>query len=230
MIRCELIAMNSVNQACYTNNRGVSLLIAGDTKGAMGAFQAALATVKEVVNLCDDHFESEKDSRATDSVVSLIQESNANLPGLKTGESYLYDRPLLLETPTAGDLDTVLTLYSAVILFNLALSCHQLGHRGKDSALKRAAVLYRMSMQLLYNCPNCGTTPALLSLLALNNRAQIHYEYCDFQQSSHCLKEMTKVMLVPDAKCLYTALPETDVEGLLLNVMLLEPPTAAQAA
>lgn len=227
------LAMQSIKLSCEQNNQGVALLTSGDSQGAMAAFQISLASIKQLVNFAEDEDEEESSSdigfsQGTPKGTIAIHESTAGLPMLISPYSYVYDRPLLLQPPQCQDLDAILAMFSAIILFNLALTCHSAGCTGRESALKRATVLYRMSIQLLQNCATCGSAPLILSILALNNRAQIHYEHCDYVQSKHCLKEMSRVML--DTQSLYTALPEKDVEGLLLNVMLLETPTAAQAA
>lgn len=221
--------MNFIRHSCRRNNEGAILLLSGDCQGAMATFQDALSSIKQVVNDDEAVLQDTVKSTLPKEACFAIRESTSKLPFLENGISYVYDRPLLLDLPTSEDLDAVLALYSASILFNLALSCHMLGRLGKESAFKRATVLYRMSMQLLQNCSaSASNTPALLSLFALNNRAQIHYECCDYNQSTFCLKEMSRIMA--NATYLYTVLPERDIEGLLLNVMLLERPSAAQAA
>lgn len=250
--------MTCIRSACELNNRGVSLLVAGELQVAMMSFQDALATIKHAVNDTQDE-DYEQLGHASDSTTTKrpgtphptawiddeeeeeeeleqrcefsIRECPASVPIKSVGQQgYVYDRPLLLGAPSSNDdVETLLSLYSAVILFNLALACHWMGrHRGREPAARRALVLYRMSMQLLMSCAQVGTMPVVLALLALNNRANIHYEYCDYQQTATCLQEMSKILT--DDEFLCSSLPETDVEGLLLNVILLETPTAAKAA
>ena len=189
--------------------------------------------------------------------------------------------------PSSPGFECVLSFYSASILFNLALSCHHVGLvNGREGALRRATMLYKMCSQLLLNCETSnsglasagydngssspsenddegvdpmdtstssaasaasayssaasssssssstgelGTAPLILALLALNNRAQIHYETCEYAESSSCLRQISKIM-TDQSQFVYGNLPDCDVEGLLLNVMLLEAPTAAHAA
>jgi len=233
--------MNSLQLSCRKNNEGVELLVNQKPQEAMLAFQDALASIKNAVN--DEHVEAPSSESISSSEqipiepiksVLSIQASTTSAGLSAMACTYVYDKPIVLqETSMSNDQESMLTFYSAAVLFNLALACHQVGRNGKESALKRAALLYRMSSQLLQNCQangvtGLGATPVILSLLALNNRAQIHYEHCDYGVSSQCLREMSRVLT--DAHFLYSALPEADVEGLLLNVMLLEAPSAAQAA
>lgn len=229
------------------------MLMNGHPQRSMAAFQDALSCIKHAVN--DEFARSEpptttavpqptaassrtsSPTRPTPPSYTTTTESSCGLTELGAGCTYIYGRPILLEEPSqAHNLECVLSFYSASILFNLALACHHVGiTNGRESALNRATLLYKMSIQLLHNCQTStgssselGTAPAVLSLLALNNRAQIHYETCDYVQSSTCLSQMSRILHNSDF--LYGALPEDDVEGLLLNVMLLETPSAAHAA
>jgi hypothetical protein len=95
--------------------------------------------------------------------------------------------------------------------------------------LKKATVLYGMALQILTSSsiPN-DMSASILILLALNNKAQIHYDQCQYTESSACLTQISAIM--GDVYALHSALYQKDFEGILLNVMLLSTPTAAQAA
>lgn len=222
--------MNSIKRSCHRNNEGVCLLTCGDTQGAMVAFQDAIGGVKELVDKCGEASSSSKMAPAMTAEFASLQ-SATKLVNLRSDYSYIYDRPLHLYPPNDPSMicDSLLSFYSAGILFNLALASHLFGRTsGNERSIKRATVLYRMCLQLVQNCSDFGTAPRIMALLALNNRAQIHYEYCDYPQSRHCLKEMSKMLA--DSSFLQDSLSDSDVEGLLLNVMLTQVPTAAQAA
>jgi hypothetical protein len=219
----------SIKRASELNNHGIKLLVAGHSQEAMNSFQNALAGIKEVVSDQNPRFDCEA-SMSLAPTQRLISESPLILQALQTDQSFVYNRPLVIEEVTAvaiDDLDSTLALLSAAILFNLALCCHQVGGAGQEKALKRASVLYRMSLQLLQNC-EANECTTVICLLALNNRAQIHYELCDYSQSGHCLKQISKIM--HDDIRLHESLNAADLEGLLLNVMLQDPPSAARAA
>jgi tetratricopeptide (TPR) repeat protein len=217
-------------KAADLNNQGVLLLVEGNMQAAMSVFQSALTGIKQIVN--NEDLEGKMQATTLTPQPSFLRESSDRLKMLQTEHSFIYDRPLLIDQiTTIDDLDSALALLSAAVLFNLALTCHQLGKSGKDEALKRAAVLYRMCMQLLANCDSNDASTTVLALLALNNRAQIHYELCDYHQSKHCLRQCSKIMQDDmNLHGLHETLSPSDLEGLLLNVMLQDPPTAAQAA
>lgn len=217
----------SIKRAAQLNNHGVKLLADRNSQAAMAAFQNALAGIKEMVNEPSNVMDQEKLFCQGDGQ-RFISESPVILQALQTEQSFVYNRPLLIEEIIMiDDLDSTLALLSAAILFNLALCCHQIGRAGQEKALKRASVLYRMSLQLLQNC-EANECTSVICLLALNNRAQIHYELCDYSQSGHCLKQVSKIM--HDDIRLHETLNAADLEGLLLNVMLQDPPSAARAA
>jgi hypothetical protein len=220
----------SIKRASELNNHGINLLFSDHPQEAMNAFQGALAGIKEIVSDEGPHLDSESSSMSMSPADSLIRESPKRLHALQNDQSFIYNRPLVIDNTVdvdCGDLDATLALLSATILFNLALCCHNIGRSGQEKALKRASVLYRMSLQLLQNCEASDCT-TIICLLALNNRAQIHYELCDYSQSVHCLKQISKIM--HDDVHLHESLNAADLEGLLLNVMLQEPPSAARAA
>jgi tetratricopeptide (TPR) repeat protein len=217
----------SIKQASELNSRGIQFLVEGHSQDAMNAFQSALAGIKEIVSDDNANFDSEG-SMSVSPTQRFISESPLIIESLQTDQSFVYNRALVIEEIVSfDDLDSTLALLSAAILFNLALVCHQSGRSGQEKALKRASVLYRMSLQLLQNC-EANECTTVICLLALNNRAQIHYELCDYSQSGHCLKQISKIM--HDDLRLHESLNAADLEGLLLNVMLQDPPSAARAA
>jgi hypothetical protein len=90
-------------------------------------------------------------------------------------------------------------------------------------------VLYGLVAQLFSSCTmpeNLSTT--ILTLLALNNKAHIQYDLCEYAQSDDCVKQISKIM--GSVHELHLALSSKDVEGLMCNAMLLITPTAAHAA
>lgn len=239
--------MDLVKLSCDANNQGVSLLAAGQSQAALFSLRRALTTVKQAAGMntkIDDEVdESVRESPSDTFAVVEVDETSCGLK-LSSGGCYSYGRPLLIHLATPSDsspIDTTsLTIYSAVILFNMALACHHVGRNGKESAFKRAAGLYSMCIQILSTEMDASFEEArrlssVVSLLALNNRAQILYhELCDYIQCRRCLKDMTRLIqgnhasrIVP---ALQSSLPGSDVAGIVLNLMLLKVPTGAQAA
>jgi hypothetical protein len=218
--------MDSIKHACTLNNQGVDLLVSGDSVRAMRSFQTGLSLLKEAAN----EVETETICVTSSQEVKLpICESTSSVPGLEGLHCYVYDHGIMITDTTNGDSDEMLSLFSAILLFNLALASHLEGRLGSEKSLKKASMLYSMTLELLTSAPMPDDMSAtVLILLALNNKAQIHYDQCEYSDAGDCLKEISNIMC--SVQGLHSTLNHKDVEGLLLNVMLLNAPTAAQAA
>jgi tetratricopeptide (TPR) repeat protein len=217
--------MYSIERACSLNNQGVDLLVTGDSSGAMHSLKMAMDIIKEAMIDGLDH--------ASKEVALPISESPLTVPGLQGTPCYVYDHGIMIArtTTTKETSDEMLSLYSAIVLFNMALTCHHEGRLGRDLlALKRASLLYNMTVQILNgNIARDDTSAAILTLLALNNKAQIHYDQCEYIQCVDCFEEVLRIM--DSVRAVHSTLSQKDIAGLLLNVILLTtPPTAAQAA
>jgi hypothetical protein len=197
----------------------------------MKAFQSALSLLKPAheaaatscieMNLsCDD--------------ASLpFYESTKTVSALQGLQCYVYDHGIMIsENRSADSTDETLSLYSiAIVLFNSALASHTEGTAlGRDKSLMKASVLYSLVVKFLNSRTMLDdTSTAILTLLALNNKAQIHYDQCEYVHSVDCMNQISKIM-GSRVGGLHSALNRKDINGLMLNVMLLIAPTAAQAA
>jgi hypothetical protein len=220
--------MNSIKYACSLNNQGVDLLLSGESSRAMKAFQSTLCLLKaaheaattsciEMIISCDD-------------VPLPFCESTSTIPALQGLSCYVYDHSIMISDNINADTDETLSLYIAIVLFNSALASHSEGTAlGRDKSLMKASVLYSLVVKFLTSRTMLDdTSSTILTLLALNNKAQIHYDQCEYGHSVDCMNQISKIM---GSVCgLHSALSPEDINGLMLNVMLLIIPTAAQAA
>lgn len=202
--------MNFVKQATKLNNEGVSRMAGDENTKAMVAFQQSLALMKQSVN----QFESEDDDDDKDmseAKFAPLRKSPFDLSMFQSGPSYVYNHYLLLHDKdfVEGDTESVLVLSSAIILFNFALACHQQGlSSGREAALKKASQLYRLTVKLLVDNELHDINTTSLALVALNNRAQIHYDQCDYAESRFCIEEMASLMV--DVEYLHCNLSQSD--------------------
>jgi hypothetical protein len=221
--------MNSIKHAYSLNNQGVDLLVSGEPARAIIVFERAVGLLKKA-----DH-EAETSSfigmdQSCDETSLPFCESIPTVPGLNCLHCYVYDHGIVIPGNGNGESQVMITLYIAIVLFNLALACHCEGTAfGRAKALKKASVLYSLAVQLLARCkiPEIASTTTL-TLFALNNKAQIHYDHCEYVQHIDCIKYVSKIL--GSGRVVHSALNHEGVEGLLLNVMLLSAPSAAQAA
>jgi hypothetical protein len=225
--------MYSIERACSLNNQGVDLLVTGDSSGAMDSLKMAMDIIKEA--MIDETSTTSCDglNHASKEVALPISESPLAVPGMQGTPCFVYDHGIMIARTTTSKetSDAMLSLYSAIVLFNMALTCHHDGRLGRDLSLKRASLFYNMTgVQILNgNIAREDISAAILTLLALNNKAQIHYDQCEYIRCVDCLREVLRIM--DSVKAVHFTLSQKDIEGLLLNVMVLNtPPTVAKAA
>jgi hypothetical protein len=222
--------MNSIKHACSLNNQGVDLLVSGESSRAMRAFQSAMGLLKVAA------LEAEKSActgmnQSCDDVSLPYCESTSSVSGLQGLHCYVYDHGIVIPGNVSDEeSETTISLYIAVVLFNLALTSHCRGTAlGRDSLLKKASVLYTLVVDLLNRCTMAeDASTTILTLLALNNKAQIRYDQCDYVQFIDCMKYISQI--IGSGRGFHFALNPDDLEGIMLNVMLLRTPSAAQAA
>jgi hypothetical protein len=221
--------MNSIKHACSLNNRGVDLLVSGESSRAMKAFQSAVGLLKAAVHEAEKRACTGMDQTFDDVPLSFC-ESPSTVSGLQGLHCYVYKHGIMISGNVNEETEATISLYIAIVLFNLALASHSQGTAlGREKLLKKASVFYSLVVQLLNRCtmPEDAST-TILTLLALNNKAQIHYDQCEYAESVDCMKNVSQI--IGSGRGFHSALNHEALEGLLLNVMLLSTPSAAQAA
>jgi hypothetical protein len=195
----------------------------------MRSFRSALSLLKREASNEDEETNYSGMFTSSEESPLPVCQSTLAIPGLQCTQCYVCDHGIMITNTTSGDSETMLSLYSVIVLFNLALASHREGRLGSENSLDKATVLYGMALKLLASSPMPDDISAtILILLALNNKAQIHYDQCQYGESSECLTEISKIM--GSVYTLQSALHPKDYEGILLNVMLLNAPMAAKAA
>jgi hypothetical protein len=221
--------MNSIKYACSQNNQGVDLLVSGESSRAITVFQSAVGLLQKAVYGAETTSCTEMDQSCNDASLPFC-ETTSTVSGLQNLHYYVYDHGIMISDNVNGETGVMISLYTAIVLFNLALASHCQGIAlGRDKLLKKASVHYSLVVQLLtsYTMPKDACT-TILTLLALNNQAQIHYDQCEYAQSVGCMTSISTIM--GGCRGLHLALNHEVIEGLKLNLMLISTPSAAQAA
>jgi hypothetical protein len=226
--------MNSIKYACSLNNQGVSLLVSGDLSKAIKVFQSALSLLKDADHEAETTSYTAEMNISCDDASSLpFYESTSMVSGLQGRlHCYVYDHGIMISDIANNYTDETMSLYIAIVLFNSALASHSEGKSlGREKSLMRASVLYSLLAQFLTR--QCTEMPkdkssTILTLLALNNQALVHYDQCEYIESFDCLSKISKIM--GSVSGLHSVLSHKVAEEILLNVMILSTPTAAQAA
>jgi hypothetical protein len=110
----------------------------------------------------------------------------------------IYDHPVLIqwnEAPSPDD-EPSLPLFSATILFNMALVCHRMGLiYDSELSLIRASKLYLVVYELLRGSAATNIQPAILLLaLAIHNLGHLHNDRNDYPAYHRCMVALWNLM------------------------------------
>ena len=233
--------MEELREACRLNNEGVHFHLKGDYQNSMTAFQTALGQMKLAA------FESDKISREPVGTRAAVEQefdicnivqpphaacSHSLLSG-QCDSGFVYSLPFLLHAGSADSLDDVrVSLYSATLLFNLAMCFHRDGLQGRGKMLQRASNLYQMSLQLLEEpLREAPSASSVIATLLLNNKANCHFDLCEYDQSRHFSRHLSQMIEYARLQIEVELSPKV-IEALYLtsSIMVDQVPTAAQAA
>jgi hypothetical protein len=219
-------------------------LKAGNTAEAVQLFQRALVIMKLTV-VDTDHSAGlpiDRTGQSEEPNHALHTDSTYNhCCNVKRGTIYFYGRPLLLPTtelgtdPIQNDSFIRVQANSTCIVFNLALAYHHLGiETGMEEPYRHALKLY----QIVLTCQNAGhfvddemsTVLQVLHCVVLNNLSHLHYEFCEYSSSMHCLDCLAE--WASQTECLerLTFLREDEAEEIKLNLIFTHFPVVAHAA
>ena len=161
---------NGLLQVALYNNAGVSYLERADSQNAERCFRAALQSVQHHVE-ADDAILVEKPP-------SLPLYSTP-MPFLSDDAFYVFDQAWVLSTAVLNDTTATsrqtIESAAALIVFNLALTFHQLCLlSGDGTMLQRACKMYSLSAQMASTTLD-ATTHAVLDVVSNNNLAHLHW-------------------------------------------------------
>lgn len=217
------------------NNVGVNHLRNGNISRASHAFQSAIVIILEAATSITEQIQTNiLQNNHNDCSLFSLEQRPVTLTGLHNEHCYVYNRPLIVQADlnmlSHEDLDSFVLTFSTVVVFNFALACHQQGNiSGAEVSLLKAGQMYSMALQILASKEiNNNDCHAVLQCLALNNLAQLHYDRCDYQKSQSCMS--TVLDIVTTTICLSDHLDEKESEEIMMNLLYMQPPTAAHAA
>jgi hypothetical protein len=148
LLKRKILTSSTMYSIKRLNNQGVDLLVTGDSSGAMTSFKMAMDILKEAMinetntTSCDGGLNQPSEEAAL-----AICESPLTIPGLHGMPCYVYDHGIMIARTTNEETsDEMLSLYSAIVLFNMALTCHQEGRVGRKPSLKRASLFYKVTL------------------------------------------------------------------------------------
>lgn len=228
--------------AMQLNNDGASCLSNGEEDRALVAFKHALIIIQRELPPSgvegDEISGNEAEESSTDADTNSALHGSRKIkltpvqvecPSLEN--SYVYNRALAVHGGQGGKGKKEMNLLSAVIIFNMALLHDLRGIRCKSTKYRvRSLRLYEMCYGLLEEFDRKTLhidTIMLLSIVCLNNMSQVTLSEGDF---SRCQWMMRTLQSLLTSQSKSNQLNEHDIRGLMLNVMMMHPPTSASAA
>jgi hypothetical protein len=233
--------MSLLIQAIVDNNDGVRMIDSGQELNGIAAFQRSLTTMhtfnQSLENSTSHHAASAANPQY--SQVDLVQQHlvvDACAEQRTSGHMHVYTLPFALLTrenvnpsscPVASE--SMLSMLSMAVLFNIAVVTHTHGSQtGKSLVQHQAIRIYELIIQIEQIGGNGENANHLLQCLTLNNMAQLHYECSEFEKSYLCLELMADLLRTND--CLDDYLDEFEANEIRANVFHRRVPNEACAA
>ena len=191
-----------------------------------------------------------------------IHHASSSLAGLADRQCYIYNQALTISnmdcdgvfssSSSSCHIESYAQVYSAVIIFNMALAHHRGRRNGNKKCAERAIVLYNMIMRLLRHSGTSGTA-GVVKFATINNLSQLRFEQGHYSQAREGLDYLSTLMLgaapavtSPAAVSSISAsttttttsaghidqanLEKDDIRGLIMNVLFVNAPKIAPAA
>lgn len=153
-------------------------------------------------------------------------DSNIILRNYNNSAFFVYDEPLLFVPETQLNW-SFLAFYKAVLLFDIALVLHKKSNCVDAWSVYRALHFYELSLEYCNDCPNHPSCLEI-SAAALNNKAHIYFEHCEYPTARTVLDALLVTMIFTHGRPL--EFEEKNTQGVLFNLYMLRMPTSAQTA
>jgi hypothetical protein len=227
--------MTHFDQAIKLNNEGTSLLVCGEEDLAITKFKSALGIMKRGLAEHQTRTQDSHDGSSDNSDGQMSCDCSPHFSPLKLTcpvpslySSFVYSHALKVSRSCDYLLDSDVNFLSAAIIFNMAMVYNVKGIRKNSAnAQTRSLRLYEMCLVLLENLNSSHVDSFLLRVACLNNMSQIAYEQGDFDSARLMLHNLQYLMSMNVKQNFFD---EDDLHGFMLNVMLMDAPSAARAA
>jgi tetratricopeptide (TPR) repeat protein len=207
-------------EASDLNNRAVVALIEGDDQFAIQSMTEAIKILKQELAKPATPYEAIKSTEAPEF-------KTVEIPDLRSGDDHHEVFNQAIHVPCTGDesqLDA--HVYSAAVIFNLALAHHRGALQGNEEYRKKAVKLYTMVLRVLDDSLIEFRAAVMVKLATINNLAQIQFANGDYEAAREGLSHLSNFVRVANGE----VLAEPQVRGLLMSVLLIREPKVAAAA
>ena len=239
-----------LREAIRINNLGAERFASGELGPAMEAYRQALSFVpaNEPVFAAQRQLPAEGAGNAAEGAPpsSLGVAFYSNNEGSNSSrffaiendceKPFSYCKPLIF-TQDLPDTQDGSATFCGVVVFNMALA---FDIRAKETSVaqtarsnvhrNKALQLYESAIDLFSKTSNRVDLTCSMAA-ASNNKARIYFEQCEYERSNAELVRLQAIMTRADRSAFRSDfLEEDDFQGILLNLLLMWPPSVAQAA
>ena len=245
--------MSLFQQAAALNNRGVTALRSGDyaiATSSMGQavqlLQTELVSSRSPSSSYDDMDTGDSSSMKVDDSSSMVAQryltQKVSIPCFDTDDTGVpFQQAVFIPVDISSPSEIDLTIYSAVVIFNLALAFH-VQSTGEGSFMKdvmllinKADKLYSMVLKLVDEKTMVNHTALIVKLACVNNLSQLRYHMmmddeddAETISSREGLKQISHWFMRQPSHQVF--LEDSEIQSLFVNALLLKPPTVARAA
>lgn len=217
-------------QAARLNNEGVTALVEGNENEAISCFMMAVKTMKQLLAMPCSNIEALQSDDTNDgesSTSSSFEDfGTSEVSGSCCHSSCLFRQAIHLPCDEDDAHALNVYLYSAAVIFNLALAHHVQAHSGNTAYMTKAEKLYATILKLLDDRVGHMQPAVVLKLACINNMAYIRFENGNYDQVREDLSQLSNLLNTTD-KVLFEG---ARAQGLLMSVLLLKGPRVAPAA
>jgi hypothetical protein len=229
--------MDPIEQAICLNNSAVNALTACEDVLAVSFLSNAIKLLQQAIPNPRKMSVGSEDPSFFLVDVAYDHQLTVEIPGMEQEQhTFIFNRAIVIPQlqqrgsyESEGAIDDDIQAYTAVIIFNLALSHHRRGMcTGESKALTKADKLYSLVLKLLAaDDSNTSRMNVIVKLAAINNLAQLRFDAGDYEQGREGLIHLSSAFRVMSVSYL---LNEEDLKDLLMSALLLRAPSVAPAA
>ena len=207
------------------NNKGASLLEAGEFVQANDAFLLAMNSMVQDMVAVDGDVEA---SATWVPRVKWSTNSSLKLPYNALPSTFVFQSAVRIEAGY-GDVGTDGQVESALILWNIGLCFHIMGlSKPKSEYLKSALKFYSIASEIRRR--GCPGGLEILDLALQNNIGQIHSEFMEHNKARECFGFVAKTLATLYQRDLVHGLDPEVRKGFVMNALMPREPNCSAAA
>jgi hypothetical protein len=214
--------MSLFEQATQLNNEGVTALLKGES-------QAAIDAMSKSIRLMTQELSKPSEDRKSDCTTAASEQEEARsveIPETDSFETIVFNQAIIIPSDGGEQSGIDVHVYSAAVIFNLALVHHLQASKGDIACMAKAEKLYATVLKLVDDRACHMRVAVLVKLASMNNLSQIRYAKGEYEHAREGLNQLSSFL----RRTNQALFEEPQVQGLLMNALLLKAPKVAPAA